>query len=536
MKKVVYLLALCLLLSLTTACLPQAASDSKTPATTSTPEATNLSDPDASAEPEATPSVVEICQGLKEYHKSIGSGEPIENQFAEYENGYGWAQIDGQSYYWYDTYPSNDWTVEEVAQYYRENPYDWGYNPSRIYEEATEFLLWTPDYSQKFVADTASNWLLIDDIRVAPLDLTTTSMNPKDLIEAFQAHEWDGTTPARSDNFSTYVTVEPEYGLLEYEFDVEKYLTDPNQKRGGLPIDTKGIAYTAYNDAIPWWEDEDNDYNVPVMCSSNYYCGSEGLNTTFYASSKTGTLADAWAIAYVDVPWEDQDDLLAVQHAGEVYRDGYHPGEYAYHALYAQRTADGLYALVNNGVKLWRGGYLRQTWKANVDKNSFLITNHYGRNYLYTDGQLLELLDDGTTSVIIDDIVSTNLWYDTYAVCFTLSDDGVLRFCYLDEDNTVHTTEIAQNVVAADLSDDDLVLYTDDTGKTYAVYDFLGSDAGIMEITWHYEIACLGEGTIADFQELYELYATERRTNFCQDEFIEETSAAYSNANATTSA
>jgi len=538
MKKTAYLLVLCLLLSLTTACQPRSASDDKHPATTAASDSINLANsaaPEESTQPEATPSVIEVCQGLKEYIKSFSSPNgPIENQYAEYDNlgAFGWAYIDGQHYYWYDTYPSNDWTVEEVAQYYREHPYAWGDDPTAARGQATKHYLWTPDYSQRFVADTADNWLYIDGIRVTPLDQTTMSMNPKDLIEAFQTHEWDGITPARSDDFSTYVTVEPEYGLLAYEFDVEKYPTEPGSEWGQYPIDTKGIAYTSYNDATPWWEDEQNNYDVPVMHSSTYTSSSEGLNTAFYTSSTTGVLASAWAIAYVDVPWDKQDTLLAVQCANKVYHDGNHSGEYAYHALYAQRTSDGLHALVNNGVQLWRGGYLRQTWKAHVDENSYLIIDHYGRNYLCTDGQLLELLDDGTTSVVIDDVVSTNLQYDDCVACFTLSDDHVLRFCYLDDANTIQATEVAQGVVAADLSDDDLVLYTDDTGRTYAIYDFLGSDAGIIEMAWHREIACLGEGTIAEFKECYDLYATERKTRFCQDDFIKETSAAYGNTDA----
>ena len=126
-------------------------------------------------------------------------------------------------------------------------------------------------------------------------------------------------------------------------------------------------------------------------------------------------------------------------------------------------------------------------------------------------------------------IVSVNLGYVDTFCGFTLSKDGTLRICGLRGSSNMVSAEIATNVVAADLSDELLVLYTDDSGKTYAIYDFLGSDAGMVALCQsdNYKVACLGEGSIEHFKELCATYHLEHDGNRLQEQFIEEVAAEY---------
>ena len=523
-----YLLITCTVLTLLTGCT----SDTRETTTTSngnTPPAieeqstpdTPAIEPETQAEKEYT--IAEICSRFRE------SDDTIQDIYES--PAFFWVTINDQDYYYWRTYPSNSWTVEEVADYYRECYYLWGDDPVEGYGNSTKYYLWTPDYEHEFIADTENNWLYIDGIKSAPLDKTVYSMNPKDLIEAFQNKEWDGITRRFSNDFSTYATVVPDYGILEYNFHTE-YLSknkDPN-----------GLAYTGYANAKPWWQN--NLYDTVIMHDSAYIGNHLSLAEASYSSfGKTDGNDNydfysenygAWAIAYVDVPWDKQDELWAVQSAGDTYPDTY-VGESAKHALYAQRTSDGLYAIVDTGVELWRAGRLRQSWHLKITDDSYLCIDSCfdNRNFIYTDGKLYELLDDGTLEIVIDNIVSTNLGYVKRYICccFTLSDNGTLCMCGIDEGEVIQM-EIATNSIAADLSNELLVLYTDNSGKTYAIYDFLGSDAGMMAIPTHrhdYEIACLGEGSIEFFKELYETQKTEKDGNLSQEEFIANISTAY---------
>lgn len=270
------------------------------------------------------------------------------------------------------------------------------------------------------------------------------------------------------------------------------------------------------------------------MHDAAYTTVPEGLNAPYtfswgFYEEDGGWSSEIWTIAYVDVPWNQQDRLWSVRTAGETYPDAY-AGEHAVHALYARRTDDGLYCVVDGGVELWRAGRLRQTWDLKMTPDSFLSTDQfYSDNILvYADGKLYELFDDGEAGIVIDNIVSVNPEYTFLFCCFTLSDDGTLRFCGADN-GKVNAVEIAKDVVAADLSNERLVLYTDISGKTYAIYDFLGSDAGMGALSWghSYKVACLGEGSIGEFKELYETYEREHEGCNLQEQFIEEMSAAY---------
>lgn len=523
MKKF-HLLVACIMLTLFTGCAASneavAKPDNSIPPASEEQSIADVPNDEQEIQPAYEYTVAEICAGLRE-----DKGDWKER----YERPYfSWVTVDGEDYYYRHTYPSNEWSVSEVVDYYREHYYYWGDDPTAPYGECTKFYLWTPDYEHRFVANTEEHWLYIDGIKSAPLDSTSYSMDPKDLVEAFQSREWDGITRRYSDDFSTYATVVPQYGVLEYRYYIEYLSTER---------DPDSLAYTGYLDSIPWWEDETNEYDAIAMYGSAY-TNDGGLNTpstygygSYDDSGSSGSRGStAWAIAYVDVPWDKQDKLWAVRSAGDVYPDTY-LGESASYALYAGRTSDGLYAITDSGVELWRAGRLRQTWSLKMTPDSYLSTNQYYSDSIvvYADGRLYELFDDGEVGIIVDNIVSVNLGYVDTFCGFTLSKDGTLRICGLRGSSNMVSAEIATNVVAADLSDELLVLYTDDSGKTYAIYDFLGSDAGMVALCQsdNYKVACLGEGSIEHFKELCATYHLEHDGNRLQEQFIEEVAAEY---------
>lgn len=184
-------------------------------------------------EPEYT--VAEICAGFREDWSTWKDLYDSPRFF--------WVTIKGRDYYYEDTYPSSEWTVDEVMDYYREHYYYWGDDPEQTPGRETKFYLWMPDYEHQFMVDTIERWLYIDRIKAAPLDTESYSMNPKDLVEAFQNREWDGEIRRYSDNFSTYVKVVPEYGLLKYGFQTTRLSKEE---------DPLGLAYTGYLDVVPW--------------------------------------------------------------------------------------------------------------------------------------------------------------------------------------------------------------------------------------------------------------------------------------------
>lgn len=465
--------------------------------------------------------VAEICAGFRENYDAWKDDYVSPYTF--------WVTVNGKNYYYRRCYSETEWTPEAVADDFCEHPYAWGKDPLEPYTQVTRYYLWDSSYEHEFLADTTANWLYIDGIKAYPLEREASSMRPQDLVAAFQSREWDGVTPKYSEDFTTSVVVNPDYGLLEYEFNMDRY----SEKK-----DPNGFAYTAYLDAKPWWINF--DYEVVTMNDGRY--SLSGVIDPHYFECSEGIFADAWAIAYVDVPWESQSRLWAVQHAGEVYHYGYHPGDYAMHTLYAQRTSDGLYALTDDGVELWRAGRLRQKWNLKVSDDSYLLTDFYYSNdriFVYADGKFMELYDDGTREVIIDHIISVNVRYATGfgCGCFTLSDNRELSLCGLSSYSNKNETEsrmLAENVVAADLTDDSLLLYTDITGRTYAIHGFYHGDSGIMSLLWtaDYKIDCLGEGDIEYFKALYDAYRLERGDDFVYEEFIEEMSESYAQESA----
>lgn len=527
MKKI-RLFTTCILLTLLTGCGARSAKIADVTETDSISSVVSeqYATGSASLEPETMESaetsiytVAEICNGFKNDDETLRDLYEQPQVF--------WVTIDGNNYYYYHTYPDQEWTPENVADYYRKHPYYWGDDPTAPYGKSTNCYLWTADYEHKFVANLKEDWLYIDGIKAAPLEADTYSMNPKDLIEAFQTREWSGDSRRYSDDFSTYVTIVPEYGILEYNFEIEHLSTE---------VDPEGLSYTGYANAEPWWKN--TDYGISITGDSAY----SAISTLKYPSNygitrvdKSGQCSDIrssaiWGIAYVDVPWDRQDTLLAVQKGGDVFYGSYCE-EYAYHAIYASHTQDGLYAITNSGVELWRAGRLRQTWDLKITDDCYLTTKPYFSDSIlvYTDGKIYELFDDGETEIILDHIISINPIYADAPVCFTLSDNGTLYACCLREKNEVVSREIAQNVVAADLSDEDLILYTDNSGKTYTIHDLPISDARLASICLcdDYKTSCLGESSIQKFKELYQNYETEHGKKGAQASFIEKITAAY---------
>lgn len=530
-KSICLILALSMLLGLLSGCYGAETPEATPPSSAvgdvvsdATPDPNGSAEPAGSTEsaapaPNMTVSDAVICRAAHE--------DPENNRFKDrYEelSDDGWIGIDRYKYYVTEVFPTVEFTPEEVVESYRTNRWNWGYE-TRFYSDANQLYLWNADFSHMFMADLSSNWLFIDGVQSWPLDQETHSIAPEDLVRDFQSGDWRMNELRRSSDFSTEVTFDQEYGFLAYDYHVKGYDdVDPEV----LPA--VQFAFTGFDEA-PWWRNTDN-LTVPLITSSQYD-GTESDGSTYARDEQ-------YVLVYPDVPWNEQESLLAVRDAKAAMAKAIAAGEHLFaYPVYdeskyrygtyqdqAQRNSDGLYAVTTSGIKLWRGGLLRQTWDIPTDSKTFLAitTNVDGddshENCVYSQGKIYRLLDDGTTEVVLDRISSKDLYYRDTFMGLSLSPDGILRVGGLFWGARLNVVEIATDVKAAILDDDiGWILYTTTDGETYAVTNGLypGSDAGIFQVLIpdeEVERVPLGQKTIAEVKKEYKTFCEQTDDNY----------------------
>lgn len=156
-------------------------------------------------------------------------------------------------------YPHTEWTAEEVIQSYDDTPEIWAYHETGPF--IGEYLTWTPGYEHCFILEVdapamnqdhgeiTSGWLVVDGVRVQPLDKTLYDMDntywPQILLIEYRKGKWDGSL-IRSEDGATTVRINAQ-GALEYVYDARFYdaTTDP-----------EGLAWSGYSrETVPWWRD-----------------------------------------------------------------------------------------------------------------------------------------------------------------------------------------------------------------------------------------------------------------------------------------
>lgn len=151
-------------------------------------------------------------------------------------------------------YPSNEWTSEEVLQFYHDSLESWAYHDS-AYLGKGYYICCTPDYKHCFAvkdddynygAGATTGWLIIDGVYVTAIDeQVADSLEPDVLIEQYRNGIWDGSL-LRSKDYG--VTVSLSYDRTELRYSYQKKVYTSAQ-------DPQGLAYDGYEN--PWWYDDE---------------------------------------------------------------------------------------------------------------------------------------------------------------------------------------------------------------------------------------------------------------------------------------
>lgn len=172
-------------------------------------------------------------------------------------------------------YASNDWTPDEVLEFYHNSLESWAFYDSAYLEGKGYYICCTPDYKHCFAVKddhysygegTTTGWLIIDGVYTTVIDeQTADSLKPDDLIAQYRAGTWDGSL-LRSKDYGT--TVFLAYDQTELCYSYEKRVYSEEQ-------DPLGLAYGGYEN--PWWYDKKlarkydlGDY-MELVCDFGYW-------------------------------------------------------------------------------------------------------------------------------------------------------------------------------------------------------------------------------------------------------------------------
>lgn len=352
-------------------------------------------------------------------------------------------------------YPSNEWTVEEVLDSYRNSPEIWAGHENRwtFYEN---YLCWTPDYKHCFAvigdwhdADgrVRSGWLLIDGVRVCAVDEQTYSLDPDTLVAKYRSGEWDGRA-LRSADFGTTAYLDTDQIRLSYSY--QKYLYSPLQ-------DPQGLAYDDYEE--PWWYDPEEAAKYDVV-DFGEYCYDDHI----------------WSSIYVKV-YPDLPDDYDVQHIVDT-DSSYSRKEPVLNVL----TWDGL-------LQRYSRTELLDEWDLmgfgciDLKSNRICTANNPLEPgdvfYLRNGSRIYALKEGGEVNQILDGIfVKDDSAFDSlrYAKIFVLNDDGELWRYDLEEGKTYL---LANGVLETNF--DKLMAYRTEDGY-YTLYRDYDQESGYLSL------------------------------------------------------
>lgn len=415
----------------------------------------SVTTPEPTPEPESLEgyTVKEICDFYL-------TGEKVDEELY-LDQGQGWIMIPGSewaSYYPGAVYPDTDWEPEAVLQSYRDSTAPW----VNVYSDC--YALWDQEYLHRF--EVNEDWFYIDMVRVQPLVTETHAVAPEDILTAYQAGEWDGEF-WWSDDYSTRVRMNWYDGSLEYHYSTMTYTTDN---------DPLGLAYTGYGELPEYLSDERGE----LFKSS----GSKGI-TSYSLSTRLDF--------YPDLPNGHLDGMKNIMRIDGV----------------------GVYVTLDNAIEQYYQGKKIQSWPAKITDDAFIAPRWEDNTlFVYTNGQILRLLDNGKTEIVLDNVVGVDYGMEGTCYALTLTGDNGLLSCH--EVFSGNTVDIAIDIVAVDARVD-FIVYEEASGGVYALYPRLSH-------CFYYDDATAYLGTesrefyVGEFDEFEGYYS----------EFIER----YSSANA----
>lgn len=301
-------------------------------------------------------------------------------------------------------YPSDSWTPEDVVQSYLDDTAPWlkTDNTSQSYAD-----LWSWDCEHYFRIQ--DGWLYVDNVKCLPFGCqTVSSIDPMDLLAAYQAGEWDGSR-VYSEDYCTSVYVDRD-GMLSYSY------SNP-------AIPATDYAYTGCAEQ-PWWRIESHDYDIKVFSSSTH---------DNQLTSEQMCINDLC----VDLPGGKLDGSVS----GDLIK------------LFPVERRDGqLWVTTTAGCYLFQRGKKLNQWLVNIDASDGYVYNPNWQEYqghpiyLYTDKQLLELKDHGQYEVRLARTAGFDTNYETTCDAYFIENGALKVFnCW---DASVETV-LSQDVVDA---------------------------------------------------------------------------------------
>lgn len=420
-----------------------------------------------SVTPPTEPTKQQICEAYlcgstlyRQYYKE----EPEEDGMIYIRDEEGTAQ----EYYPGVVLPSNNWTVDEVVDVFRNHPEMW-----RKIEQPhglAEGILYTPDYETMFLCE--GGWIQYNQeginngcgVKIVPLNPETSSMNPYKLADKYQSGSWDGIALLRSKDYSTVVGIDST-GALAYEYLIETY------NRGGDPI---GIAYTGYK-MTPCFRNFPKEIAVEEDVRYEYEddVDENGLyDICIFATTKF----------YPDLPSSMMGDVVD--------------------SIRGRNEQSTIFLFKDGSIKEYSKGELLRSWSCdNVDDNSFLVQR--SNLFVATKGAVYKLLKNGEKKAVTSgELVCVD--YDGEG-CFqaVTYKDGEVNLWAMYEGRKC----IARNIVEV-VCFQEYIWVTDEAGKTFVLissqYEW-GDDA---------EFAYLGDDSIESYIKMYKKAKKKARKEF----------------------
>lgn len=355
-------------------------------------------------------------------------------------------------------YPSATWTPEEIAASYQDGTVAWLNLP---WKGGKEYLcLWSQDCEYEFVIH--DGWLHVNGYRSVPVACRTMpSIDPMDLLAAYQAGEWDGET-VWSEDYGTMVYMYRQANQLHYEYQ--------NPAREAQGKYNPGAAY-AYADAAaePWWRSDDHGYDVFISSYTQY---SDGTHNNERIDVKD---------IYLDLPGGRIESSVT--------------GEVVSHWGVNSHDDDATMVVTTEGVWMFSRGVEIDHWSAQVDATDGYLHDPYWNDdaalYLYTGSQFIKLEDGGRLNVRVAQTAGFTTSYESYSGAFFI-EDGALKCLDVWSNKEEVRTVIASHITAG--TGFRTIFVAQDDGYSYMLQESHDKPAGLVQ---------LGDGTVDYYDELY---------------------------------
>lgn len=379
-RKVVTMLLICAMLLGLTACgvTPTSeATTNQTPTPIAAPSATKSpsEEYDHPAESKNVPSITEVVSDylteagqLTDYYTDLGLGW-IDVRY-DVELGSPSSRICPTA-----VFPDEEWTPATVLQSYLDKTANWEHSTDPV--TSPRYYLWSADFDYLFTIE--DGWLSVNYTESLPFDCETRSdLSPLALLKEYQAGIWNGEELLWSEDYSTYVKRWGD-GTLKYFYHNPMAYDEPGE-----------FAYAGAAEK-PWWDGLEEIQGFSIEDEENGVAYRYAV-VDCYLDLPGGVLDESAIGSLVGLGIWDQDDA-------------------------------GTWLTAETGVYHYLKGKLLDSWQLRMDPaTSYIVIrnswNSFDADYAYTGVQLMKLLPNGKTEVILDDAFADTSYESSFWAYF----------------------------------------------------------------------------------------------------------------------